>query len=124
MSLPTIQIVPFVFQDPAGNPLANGYVLFRLSVDLSAAQGMAPQVAAGRTVRLNLDINGAGNVELWPNAQMFPAGSVYFATAYTATGEPVWNQEIIVSQTDYLLQENGFLFLLEGSTTDAILLET
>lgn len=121
---PTIQIVPLVFQDPAGNPLANGYILFRLSVDVSDAQATAPQIGAGRTVRLNLDANGAGNAELWPNTQLVPAGSVYFTTAYTAQGQPVWNGELVVGQTDFLLQENGDLFLLEGSDTDALLLET
>lgn len=123
--IPTLQTVVLAFQDAAGNPLANGYVLFRLSVDISFAQDTGPQVAAGRVTRLNLDSNGMGNAQLWPNTQLVPAGSVYFTTAYTAQGQIAWQGELTVGPVNFLLQEDGIdVFLLEDSLTDAIILET
>lgn len=112
------------FQDPAGNPLAGGSVVFRLSVDISTATNGGPQIAAGRDVKADLDSNGSCIVLLWPNDNLFPSGSVYFTTAYTAQGQPAWQDELtIATSTDaFLLQEDGSLFLLEDGT-GALLLE-
>lgn len=124
MPLPTQQLVVLNFQDASGNPLAVGYVLFRLSVDISAAQATGPQIVAGRVVKAMLDSTGTCNVFLWPNADLLPAGSVYFVEAYTAHGQLAWQGELTVNDVSYILQEDGVsLFLLEGSTIDGIIQE-
>ena len=112
------------FQDPSGQPIDGGYVVFRLSVDISAAASTGPQVVAGRVTSATLDNNGSCTVSLWPNDVMFPSGSDYFVEAFTAKGLPVWQGELTVTSIDYLLQEDGIsTFLLETSNVDSILLE-
>lgn len=124
----TQQLIIMSFQDPSGNPIANGTVTVRLQVDISAATSGGPQVSAGRIVSVLLDDTGTGNFLLWPNDVTFPAGSVYFLKCYTSLGQPVWSGELTVAQgaTNYLLQEGSgeFVFLLEDSSIDAIILET
>lgn len=120
------QIVILNFQDPSGSPLANGKATFRLQFDISDAVASGPQVAAGRLVTADLDSNGTCSVLLWANDDASPANSIYFVTAYSSGGAPVWEGELTVgaNTANYLLQEDGTsLFLLEGSTIDAILLE-
>lgn len=104
------------FQDPAGNPLAGGYATFDLSVDISTASVGGVQVAAGATVKMTLDDTGTGSVSLWSNINLLPAGTVYFVTAYTALGQPVWHGEIIVLDASFITQEDGFEFLLEDGS--------
>ena len=92
----TKQSVTLVFQDPAGNPLANGKVTFRLQVDISTATSGGPQVSAGRLVTANLDTTGSATVLLWPNSSTFPADSVYFVKAYTSLGLLAWSGTMTV----------------------------
>jgi hypothetical protein len=92
----TKQLVTLVFQDPAGNPIANGSVRIRLQVDVSTATSGGPQVSAGRMLEASLDASGSVTISLWPNSTTVPANSVYFLTAYTALGQPVWKGELTV----------------------------
>jgi hypothetical protein len=125
MPVPSKVPVPLNFQDAAGNPLANGTVTFRLSMDISAGLASGPQVSAGIVTTLTLDANGSGTALLYPNDTMVPAGTIYFVSAYTFQGQLAWQGQITVATTDYLLQEDGSsLFLLESSPIDAILLES
>lgn len=116
----------YAFQDPQGNPVANGTVTFRLTYDAGASGG--PQVAAGKKVVVPLDANGSCIVALWANDYLQPAGSKYEVVAYSYGGAIVWQGETtIATQTtpNYLLTETGGLFLLEtGTVFDGILLET
>lgn len=82
------QIINGAWQDPTGNPLALGYLTFRLNVD--AQNGV--QIARGRLVTVPLDVNGniAGTVLLWPNDQLTPAGTTYDVRAYATTGQFAW----------------------------------
>lgn len=76
------------WQDALGNPLALGYLTFRLITD--GQSGV--QVAAGRLVTVPLDDDGniSGTVLLWTNDSLVPAGTTYSIIAYTAQGQPVW----------------------------------
>lgn len=91
----TKQNVTFTFQDPRGNPLANGRVDIRLQQDISTALSGGPQVSAGRLVSATLDGSGSATVALWPTTQMSPT-AVYIVTAYTQQGEPSWRGQLTV----------------------------
>jgi len=82
------QIINGAWQDSLGNPLALGYLTFRLNTD--GQSGV--QVAAGRLVTVPLDASGniAGTVLLWTNDTLSPAGTTYDIRAYTASGQQVW----------------------------------
>lgn len=86
------QIINGAWQDASGNPLALGYLTFRLNTD--GQSGV--QVCAGRLVKVPLDTSGniSGVVELWPNADLSPAGTTYAIIAYTAQGHPVWSNPV------------------------------
>ncbi len=85
------QIVGGSWQDSLGNPLALGYLTFRLNTD--GQSGV--QVSAGRLVTIPLDSTGniAGTVLLWPNDQLTPAGTTYSIIAYTAAGQSIWQNQ-------------------------------
>lgn len=88
------QIINGAWQDSLGNPLALGYLTFRLNTD-SLYQGILianAQIVAGRLVNVPLDGDGniAGTVFLWPNDHLHPAGSTYGIRAYTTKGQEVW----------------------------------
>lgn len=93
--IPPLQTVVLGFQDPAGNPLAFGSVVLRLQQDISAAFVGGPQVSAGRTIKIPLDQNGEATFEIWPAGSLTPA-TKYFATAYSAQGQPAWKGELTV----------------------------
>ena len=82
------QIINGGWQDSLGNPLALGYLTFRLTTD--GQSGV--QVVAGRLVTVPLDATGniAGTVLLWTNDSISPAGTTYAITAYTAQGQIAW----------------------------------
>ncbi len=86
------QVINGGWQDSLGNPLALGYLTFRLVTDGSSGV----QVAAGRLVTVPLDANGdiAGTVALWTNASLSPTGTTYDVRAYTATGQQVWRNPV------------------------------
>lgn len=83
-------IIGGAFQDLEGNPLANGYVLCKLTEDAQIT-GVG-QLGAGAIMRIPLDASGnaTGVVGLWPNDALLPNDSQYVMTAYSAAGQPVW----------------------------------
>lgn len=86
--------VVYTFQDPQGNPLANGTVTFRLTFD--AGNG-GPQVTAGKKVVAQLDTNGMATVALWANDYILPAGSKYKIVAYSFGGAVAWQGEVSIA---------------------------
>lgn len=111
------------FELPDGTPIANGTFVARLSTDAVTSSGQ--QISAGRVVKLPLDVNGDVVLTLFPNADLTPSDTIYFAKVYDSRGALVWQQEIVLSLSgiDYLLQSDDVShFLLAGSLTDAILL--
>ena len=95
------------FQDPSGAPLANGTVTFRLSTDVMAG---SVQLSASRLVKASLDSGGNLAINLWPNNQMTPTGTVYIVKAYTALGQLVWEGELTVTDNtvpSFLLLESS-----------------
>lgn len=95
------------FQDPSGAPLANGTVTFRLSTDVMAG---SVQLSASRLVKASLDSGGNLAINLWPNNQMTPTGTVYIVKAYTALGQLVWEGELTVTDStvpSFLLLESS-----------------
>lgn len=78
------------WQDALGNPLALGYLTFRLNTD--AVTGTNSQIVAGRVTRVSLDADGniAGTVLLWPNDQLTPSGTTYHIKAFDSRGQFVW----------------------------------
>lgn len=98
MTAPSRQSVSLTFQDPSGSPLAGGSVHIELSVDISTALALGPQITAQRVVDATLDNTGSCTVSLWPNNLLLPAKSVYFVTAYTAEGQPAWSGQMAVTE--------------------------
>ena len=86
------QITGGAFNDALGNPLANGYLLFRLNQD--AVANTNTQICSSTFIKVPLDSNG--NVvtttvySLWPNDVLTPAGTFYKVEAYTNGGLLVW----------------------------------
>lgn len=100
-----IQLTGGAFQDPSGNPLANGYLLLLLSQD---AQVDSDQIAAGRELKISLDQNGnivtSPAQYVWPNDVLTPANTFYTVSAYTAEGQLVWgpnSQQVFSSPSPY-----------------------
>lgn len=89
MSLPN-PIIGGNFQDILGTPIANGYLLFELSD--SASVNTTTKIAAGFTVKINLDGSGnvAANSSIWANDVLSPSGTFYHVSAYSSTGQLVW----------------------------------
>lgn len=100
------QIIGGGFQDAAGNPLANGTLIFELSQD---EQSPAPgQIGAGRKIEVNLDSTGnvpsSPAVYVWANDSLNPLNSFYRVTAYAANGQTVWgpqNQQVPSSPSPF-----------------------
>ncbi len=100
------QISGGAFQDNEGNPLVNGYLLFQLNHDETVNTNT--QVCAGRIIKIPLDSSGnvvvSPSYSLWPNDVILPAGSFYFVSAYTASGQLVWGpsaQSVLSSPTPF-----------------------
>ena len=89
MALPN-PIINGNFQDILGTPIANGYLLFELSD--SASVNTTTKIAAGFTVKINLDSSGniVANSSIWANDVLTPAGTFYNVSAYSAQGQLVW----------------------------------
>lgn len=95
-----VQLIGGNFQDSEGNVLSLGYLKMHLNQDENII-GVG-QIAAGVTVTINLDVNGAISVSpvqsVWGNDQMTPVNSFYVVEGYTAQGQLAWgpnNQQII-----------------------------
>lgn len=94
------------FQDLEGNPLANGYLTFKLTAD-AQINGVG-QIGAGAITTVPLDATGnaTGQQGIWPNDQMVPTDTQYVITAYSAAGQPVWQKTAVIpsSPTPFPLQ--------------------
>lgn len=91
-----VQITGGPFQDASGNPLSNGYLVFRLQHDGVAL--FTGQIVGGAAVRVPLDINGyvqgtisGAPVLMWPNNVLLPAGGSYIVWAYDSSNRLVWD---------------------------------
>jgi hypothetical protein len=99
------QLVGGHFQDPEGNLLVNGYLEMALNQD-ATVPGVC-NVAAGITVRIQLDASGSvaavastsvgPNQYVWGNDNLSPVNTFYTVTGYTAQGQTAWgpnNQQV------------------------------
>jgi hypothetical protein len=92
----TIPSLPVTFNDPAGNPIANGSVVISLNADAMSAVG---QVNSQQT-KIVLDANGVMNTAgiqlLSALSNNFASNNVpsYSVTVYNALGERVWGPGI------------------------------
>lgn len=100
------QITGGGFQDALGNVLAGGYLMFELSQD--AQVNGTTQIAAGYTVRINLDSSGnvatSSTQSIWPNDVLSPNGTFYLVSAYSAIGQLVWGpnaQQVLSSPSPF-----------------------
>jgi len=83
------QTITATFVDPQGNPLANGYLVMRLSHD---GQSATPnQVVSGLTQRVTLNSSGqiSPAVAIYSNTGLLPANTFYRITVYAADGAEV-----------------------------------
>lgn len=121
------QIINGNFQDALGNPLALGYLKWRLNVD--GTTGSNEQISAGRVTTVPLDVFGNvdGVVEIWPNDQLTPSGTTYTVKAFTFRGQFVWESLVFAlpsgvgpynlggpASPAFLLLESGGYILLES----------
>lgn len=90
-----VSLVGGAFQDSSGNPLAAGWLEWKLSHDsniciLGSTSGS--QVTAGIPVKIFLDQNGnvGPGQTIWPNDQLTPSGSYYTVKAFNSQGLEVW----------------------------------
>jgi len=85
----TDQTITGTFVDPQGNPLANGYLVMRLSHD--GQSGTPNQVVSGLTQRITLNSSGQINpaVAIYSNTGLLPANTFYRVTVYAADGTEV-----------------------------------
>ena len=82
----TDQTITGTFVDPQGNPLANGYLVMRLSHD---GQSATPnQVVSSLTQRVTLNSSGqiGPAVAIYSNTGLLPANTFYRITVYAADG--------------------------------------
>lgn len=94
-SLPQTQ-----FTDSEGQPIANGFLSIRINEDAQVPV-LNLQLAAGRAVQLPLDnngeITGSGTTFLYPNSELSPDDSVYIVSVYTADGQLVSDDVVVVT---------------------------
>ena len=101
MSAPTRASLPQTqFTDSEGNPIANGYLIIRINTDAQVPV-LLLQLVAGRTVQIPLDnngnITGSGTTFLYPNSELSPDDTVYIVSVYTANGQLVSDDTIVVT---------------------------
>ena len=91
-----VQIIGGPFQDALGNPLSNGYLIFRLQHDAVALN--TGQIVGNMSVRVPLDINGyirgtitGAAVFIWPNDVLLPASGNYLIWAYDSVNKPAFD---------------------------------
>jgi hypothetical protein len=106
MAATKAQLSGGAFQDVSGNPLANGFLLMKISQDGQVNYGT--QVCAGSVLKVLLDANG--NVLsspaqfAWPNDVIYPSGTFYNVSAYSAEGQLVWGpnaQQVLSTPSPY-----------------------
>lgn len=95
-----IQLIGGEWQDSQGNPLENGFLIYKLSGDAYSPSG---QVCAGIDLKVYLDATGnipaIPAVFIWPAALLVPDDLTYDVQAYTQYGARVWKQFAIVAVT-------------------------
>jgi hypothetical protein len=79
------------FQDSEGAVLTSGYLTMELSHDEQDPVSGA-QIAAGLTIRIQLDNNGnvATGQQVWSTAPLLPSGAFYIVEAFTEDGRHAW----------------------------------
>lgn len=86
------QITGCGFVDSSGNPLSNGYLLFKLNSD--GIVNTNTKICQGYTIKVPLDNSGcvvtSPAYSLWPNDVLTPANTYYLVSLYNAEGELVW----------------------------------
>lgn len=94
-----VQLVGGPFEDAEGNVLSLGYLEMKLNQDESVS-GVG-QIAAGITVRIDLDVNGivvaSPAQSVWGNDQMLPINSYYRVKGFDNRGQLSWgpnNQQV------------------------------
>jgi hypothetical protein len=96
----TVILTGGTFQDPAGNPIANGTLVLELSQN-AIVIGTPIEICSGSKILIQLDANGNAvtGQTAWPNDILTPAKTFYFASVYTANGQLVWgpNAQSILS---------------------------
>ena len=90
ISLPALQFV-----DSEGNPVSNGQVELRLSVDCQTTS--TTQIGSGFVTDIPLDSTGTitGSYLIWQNASLTPSGSYYVINVYTSSGQLVQGPDVI-----------------------------
>lgn len=85
------QLVGGAFQDPLGNPIANGFLRMQLTKDTLTCTANG-QLINGKKLKVPLDQNGniAGTVSVEANDLLTPAGSQYRVQLYDRFGTQVW----------------------------------
>lgn len=93
-----VQLIQGGFQDAMGHPVALGKLTIKLSRDAESPTG---ELCADLVATLPLDSNGniSGTYYVWPNSLLQPSDTYYIAKVYTAEGQLVWLQNIIVPTT-------------------------
>jgi hypothetical protein len=89
----TILLFGGAFQDPSGNPVANGYLRMWLSHDSQEATTPG-QVAGSIYVQIPLDQTGnivTTSALVWPNSLLTPSSSYYNVELYSSAGMMIWN---------------------------------
>lgn len=77
---------PLTYTTAGGFPLADGYLLLRLSQDGSVNDSQITSADC----KVLLDSTGTPvGLTLWPNAAITPSGTYYIISSYTASGELV-----------------------------------
>jgi hypothetical protein len=94
-SLPQTQ-----FTDSEGQPIANGFLSIRINEDAQVPV-LLLQLVAGRAVQIPLDedgnITGSGVTFLYPNSELSPDDTVYLLSVYSALGQLVSDDVVIVT---------------------------
>jgi hypothetical protein len=117
---PTVVTATQVFVDASGSPIADGRLELRLSRDAVSDDGK--QIDAKRTVVIPLDGDGGATFFIYPNSALtddtLTKTTFYFATVYSAGGQPVWKQQIVLASdgTSFLVQDSGDLILLDDNS--------
>ena len=101
MSAPTRASLPqTTFTDAEGQPLANGSLEIQLTKDAQDPV-LNLQLASGRTCHLPLDaggnITGSGTTFFYPNSELSPSDTFYILRAFSAQGQLVSDEWIIVT---------------------------
>ncbi len=105
--------ISYNFQSLSGEPIANGTVTFTLSTDAMVSDS---QINAGRVATFTLDANGNLSGYIWANDHLTPANTTYRVKVYTAQGQLVFEQDMLVPTTIVVTVSPATVSLVEGAT--------